>query len=178
MTEEPLRCKNMKVIFKGDIENKKKYDKAKKRGILKNGYTILKIQNIVFTFYRTSEKIINCTGIQCIQDLTFVKKYVREKIGFAYNICKVNNSLFSFKIKSRSIPSFLVYFEDFPFKSYFYKYQASTFPGIFYKSRNKQFPTAILFSTGKILIIGGKNIDMITQLYEYLLKMPCQKKLA
>ena len=40
MTEEPLRCKNIKLIFKGEITSRIKYDEAKKRGIFKNGYTI------------------------------------------------------------------------------------------------------------------------------------------
>jgi len=171
MSACPLKCKNVKLLFKGEIGDRAKYENAKKDSIFKNGYSILKLGNIVFTLYSSSQQVINCTGIRSILDLNFAKKFVTENFGFVYTQLEVSNSLFTFKIDPKSTANMFKFFEEFPLSSYFYKYQSESFPGIFFKSKKKECPTAVLFNSGKVVIIGGKSPKNVLDLYQYLLKM-------
>jgi len=171
MVDSSLKCKNIKLLFKGEIGDKAKYDRTKKESIFKNGYYILRLGRLVFTLYSSSQKVINCTGIRSIADLNFAKNFVAEKFGFVYTNLEVSNSLFTFKIEAKSTANMFKYFEKYPLNSYFYKYQSDSFPGIFFKSKKKECPTAVLFSSGKIVIIGGRTAKNVSDLYHYLLKM-------
>ena len=178
MVVKNLICKNIKIIFTGFITDKLLYDNIKSRGVKKNGYIILRVRNpffhkkfkknIIFTFYQSSKQIINVTSIGSKQEMLYVKRFIKS-IGYNFKSCKINNSLFSGKIKKNTISNLCKYLKLNPFNGYYYK-KTHVFPGIFYKKQNN--PTGILFSTGKILILGGCNIKKVKALYDYFYSIP------
>ena len=173
---EGLNCYNLQLTFYGDILDSAKYELHKKTFYEKNKYFIKKFlgRSIRLTLYNTTEKIANVTGIKTSGDIKFIKKFLIKKLYFKINLVKVNNSLFRYnRLRPTPLKVLCEKLTLNPIKNYNFSYNSDKFPAIFLKHNYRKcgYPTCLLFSSGKAVFLGSKQISNINVIFDCIVRL-------
>ena len=173
MNECKLCCCNIKLTFKGKIFNFIHNQNFIKKYQNKCGYIIIPCAGAIITLYaNTNTNIINCTGIKYKSQISHIKFFIKNKLKFNIHSCTVNNSLFNFKIPCKKLKIICEIIKQNPPADYIWSFRISSFPAIFLKPIEKNgSPTVLIFSSGKCVLIGGKNIPQIIKCQNLILNM-------
>ena len=168
-----ITCKNIKI----SLNIRKPFDVCQ---LEKEGHSLLeKRQNFSFrvsgacvTVYKHSLHTLHATGIKSKSQLSLILKFVEDALDNDITSCRVDNSLFSFKNLSDAKPlQFTHIIEKIEKNSlYTYSYTPELFPALFLKPmrRREGFPTILLFTSGSVVLLGGKTIVKITDAIKML----------
>ena len=165
-----ITCRNLKI----SIRLKDPIDTAK---LEKEGFSLVeKKQNFGFrvsgtsvTFYKHSRDILHVTGIKSKSQLTSIFDFVKITIHNEAISSQVDNSLFSFKNCLEVKPlNFTTAIKQVENEGLFTcSYTPEIFPALFLKPKaflkKGGFPTILLFTSGSVVMLGGKTIVKIVK---------------
>lgn len=165
--ESKVECKNLKIRirFTKDIDLRKLKDENVKV-FERNACIILKRLKTTVTIYKHSKNTLHVTGIRSGHQWKEFVKYILIKLKQCAIEYKVDNSMFSCKMKDNVNLKKIV--ETLSSQSpYFCVYTSSIFPALFLKPKKdfkeKSFPTILIFRTGSFILLGGKEISTIRE---------------
>ena len=129
----------------------------------------LRVSGTSVTFYKHSQNILHVTGIKSKSQLISIFEFVRFTILNEVVSSQVDNSLFSFKncsdVKPLNFASTIKQVEKEGL--YTCSYTPEIFPALFLKPKaflkKGGFPTILLFTSGSVVMLGGKTIVKIVK---------------
>jgi TATA-box binding protein (TBP) (component of TFIID and TFIIIB) len=162
-----LECKNVKITLylKNDIDAVKLLRYSSHNTEKRNCF-IIRSGSFVLTMYKHSIKTLHVTGIKSKNEFIVVLKYVKFVLEDEVIRCKLDNSMFSCKLK-KSVNLKLLIKEICQNYSNIYtcNFTQEIFPALFIKPNKEHkkegFPTVLVFSNGSFVIMGGKNLNRV-----------------
>lgn len=96
------------------------------------------------------------------EDIDFIKYEIETKYCVICNNVKLDNIFYSHKdYKKISLWHLFYFLKGYCPNGYYVDYNLELFPGMYLKSRCKELPTIILFSTGSYSVIGAKSFASV-----------------
>ena len=129
----------------------------------------LRVSGASVTFYKHSQNILHVTGIKSKSQLVKIFEFVRFTILNEVVSSQVDNSLFSFKNCLEVKPlNFTTAIKQVENEGLFTcSYTPEIFPALFLKPKaflkKGGFPTILLFTSGSVVMLGGKTIVKIVK---------------
>ena len=172
------KCKNLKISIRMKTPiNKTLLEKKGIQFVEKRQNFNLKIAGACITFYKHTKNTLHVTGIKSKSQLTSIDYFIRSDMENTPTSYRVDNSLFSFKNATGSKHINFVSAIEQVEKSGFYgcSYTPEIFPALFLKPsascKQAGFPTILLFSSGSVVLLGGKclvKVDIAIQMLRNL----------
>lgn len=160
--ESKLECKNLKIklLFAEQLD----LDILKDENIdiveRKTCYILKRLKSTI-TIYKHSQQTLHVTGLTSAYQLDEFMKYIQKKLNQKPIEYKVDNSMFSCKLKNDIELKRIIH--TLPIHApYYCAYTNTIFPALFLKPK-KQFkemayPTILLFRNGSFLLLGAKQM--------------------
>ena len=167
-------CHNIKIIFYrikvGRLHLNKIFNG---RSFFKKNNLIIKFEQMTFTIYKNGQNCINVTGVKHRYQLNKIFDFLKM-INFKFEYYNINNSFFKIdlRMKQSSLFSLMKKLQNVELNDYSAKCNAELFSAIIMKplpiKKCLGYPTILLFSSGKVLLIGGKKMKYIKEVGEKL----------
>ena len=120
------------------------------------------IKNKIIIVYGHSPYLLNVTGLKSKKDIDEIICDIESLYDVKCNKVKLDNIFYSHKDRKTISLWHLYYFlRGYSPDGYLVDYNVESFPGMFLKTKSKQLPTIILFTTGSFSIIGGKSFESV-----------------
>lgn len=167
-----FEIKNIKVSFKINpiCLNTviKSFEKNNISYTEKNNYLIIKNKFVYIFFKSGSRKLhfVNITKISCPQEIKqaidYLKNYLLKFIILDIKNEKIDNITANFDYKQNiNLYKIITHYSH----SYNIKFNQEKFPGLFLKTK---LGTFIIFHTGKINLIGCKDLNILPKLFQHV----------
>lgn len=133
-----------------------------KNSLNHNGELIFHIHKFACTIYKHTLESVHVTGIASSKELETCKTILENKFQQKVIKIRVDNTFFMKKNRKKLNLNKIYSTLSKSYKEHFYiSYHPEIFCGIHLKARCCKFPSAIFFSTGTYIIIGGQNLNAI-----------------
>ena len=152
-----MKLRNIKVsfIFENDVL------KTEKRQV------IWKNENLTFTIYKGATKLVNVTGLKCVEEIKQQETLLEKKFETKCLKVRIDNAFFS-KKDYKNIDMTALYNAMKARKDYFTNYNIELFAGMYLHPINKLYPTILVFRTGSYTIMGGKSLKLIYKTEQFI----------
>ena len=163
-----LICKNLKISVR--VKNPIDIPKLEMSGlyIFEKRLTFsLRECGVCFTMYKHSRSTLHITGIRKKQQIISIFDFIKFVMSNVVLNCHIDNSLFSYKNTSvdRPVNFGLIMRLMEKNERYVCSHTPEIFPALFLKPKAlKQagVPTILLFTSGSVVLLGGKTIEKIS----------------
>ena len=168
ISENRIECKNLKIKlqFTKDIDLRKLKDDNVDI-FEKKSCIILKRLKTTVTIYKHSRNTLHVTGLRSANQLNEFIAFIQKKLKQKTIDYKVDNSMFSCKMKKNNIELKSIMDTLPKHAPFFCVYTSSIFPALFLKPKKqfkeRSYPTVLIFRNGSFLLLGAKQMLIVRE---------------
>ena len=123
---------------------------------------IFKHLGFTFTIYNHSLFLVNVTGIKSLDHLKLAREIIELEIKINVKKVRIDNTFFS-KKNYRNVDLRRVYKFMQKSRKFHVEYNVELFAGMYFKPKQKYYPTILFFRTGSFTMMGGKKMKILKE---------------